>query len=344
MHKPDPLVALTPKEAGFYMPAEWARHERCWMAWPFRDDLWSDITATQTAYADVARAVRRFEPVTMVAHPDSAATAKRLCGSEIDVIGIEINDSWSRDSGPTFLVGADRDLAGTTWRFNAWGNKHQPWFDDAKLGGRVLQHTGAAVYRSPLVFEGGALHVDGEGTVMTTETVVFNDNRNPGLSRKEAERELCHALGVEKVVWLPGDPDEYETNGHIDGIACFVRPGVVLYETNPDPADPHSEILKENLAALKKATDAKGRSFELIPIEEAYDVEAEGDVFCRSYVNFYIANGGIVAPAYGIAADTRIRELLSRVFPGHDVVQVDIGAIAPGGGGIHCITQQQPAI
>jgi len=142
----------------------------------------------------------------------------------------------------------------------------------------------------------------------------------------------------------PGDPDEYETNGHVDGIARFVKPGVVLYETNPDDSDPHSRTLKENLAALERATDARGRSFELVPIEEAYDVEGEGDVFCRSYVNFYIANGGIVAPAYGIAADQRIRELLTRLYPGREVSLVDISAIAPGGGGIHCITQQQPAV
>jgi agmatine deiminase len=314
------------------------------MAWPFREDLWRDLDAARRAYADVARAIRRFEPVTMVAHPDHTASAAGYCGSEIDVVPIAIDDSWTRDSGPTFLVDGRGGLGGTSWRFNAWGNKHRPWFNDARLGDRILHQTGAPAFRSPLVFEGGALHVDGEGTVITTETVVFNDNRNPGITRDEAEQEICHALGVEKVVWLPGDPDEYETNGHMDGIACFVRPGVVLYETNPDDSDPHSKTLKENLAALERATDARGRSFELIPIEEAHDVEGEGDIFCRSYVNFYIANGGVVAPAYGTAADERVRELLSGLYPGRELSLVDISAIAPGGGGIHCITQQQPAV
>lgn len=338
----NPFVERTPAELGYTMPAEWAPHQRCWMAWPFREDLWRDLEATRDAYAGVARAIRRFEPVAMVAHPEHVESAAALCGPEIDVVAIEIDDSWTRDSGPTFLVDGNGGLGGTAWRFNAWGNKHRPWFSDARLGERILKHAGAAAYRSPLVFEGGALHVDGEGTVITTETVVFNDNRNPGITRKEAEREIRHALGVEKVVWLPGDPDEYETNGHVDGIACFVRPGVVLYETNPDDSDPHSRILKENLAALKHATDAKGRSFELVPIEEAYDVDGEGDVFCRSYVNFYIANGGVVAPAYGTATDERVRALLRDLFPGREVALVDICAIAPGGGGIHCITQQQP--
>lgn len=340
----DCFVGQTPKERGYHMPPEWAPHKRCWMAWPYREDLWRDVDATRRAFADVARAVRRFEPVAMVTHPDHVDSARSYCGPHIDLVEIEINDSWTRDSGPTFLVNGRGGLGGTAWRFNAWGNKHRPWFSDSRLGERILRHAGAAAYRSPLVFEGGALHVDGEGTVITTETVVFNDNRNPGISRDEAEQEICHALGAEKVVWLPGDPDEYETNGHVDGIACFVKPGVVLYETNPDPADPHSRILKENLAALRRATDARGRPFELVAIDEAFDVDAEGDIFCRSCVNFYIANGGIVAPSYGAASDDRTRGLLVSLFPQREVVLVDISAIAPGGGGIHCITQQQPVV
>ena len=338
------LSGKTPRQAGFHMPAEWARHERCWMGWPHRNDLWSNLEATQKAYAEVAQAIRRFEPVTMVAHPNEIDTAAQLCGPGIDVIGIEINDAWMRDSGPTFLVNGAGTLAGTAWRFNAWGNKHQPWFDDAKLGERVLQHAGALTYHSPLAFEGGALHVDGEGTVITTESVVFNDNRNPGLSRREAERELHHALGIDKVIWLPGDVDEYETDGHIDGIACFVKPGVVLYETNPNKDDPHSKVLEENFQVLRKATDVKGRSLELIPIDEAHDIGDRGDVFSRSYINFYIANNGIVAPKYGTRNDERTRQLLTRVFPGRKVILVDINPIAPGGGGIHCITQQQPEV
>lgn len=313
------------------------------MAWPYRSDLWADLAATQSAYAEVAKAVRRFEPVTMVAHPEAAEGARRLCGRAIDVIELQINDSWTRDSGPTFLVDGGGELAGTAWRFNAWGNKHQPWFDDAKLAERVLHRTGAAVYHSPLVMEGGALHVDGEGTVITTESVVFNANRNPGLSRRDAERELCAALGVRKVIWLPGDVGDYETDGHVDGIACFVRPGVVLYETNPNPEDPHTPVLEENYKALRRATDAKGRPLELIPIDEAYDVAGEGDLFSRSYINFYIANNGIVAPKYGTPNDERTRRLLAEVFPGYEIAMVDIASIAPGGGGIHCITQQQPA-
>ena len=338
------FVETTPKQAGFHMPAEWEPHQRCWMAWPYREDLWPDLEATQLAYVEVAQAIRRFEPVTMIATPAQMEKAKQLCGGDIDIVTFDINDSWTRDSGPTFLVDGNGSLGGTAWRFNAWGNKHQPWFDDARLGERVLHHEHALAYRSPLVFEGGALHVDGESTVLTTETVVFNDNRNPGLSRAEAEREIQHALGAEKIIWLPGDPTEHETNGHVDGIACFARPGVVLYETNPDPDDPHTKILAENLAALRKAKDARGRSLELVPIEEAYEVEGEGEMFCRSYVNFYIANNGIVAPKYGTATDERIRELLTRVFPDHEIVMVDINAIATGGGGIHCITQQQPAV
>ena len=161
---------------------------------------------------------------------------------------------------------------------------------------------------------------------------------------KEADEELKRSLGVENVIWLPGDYGELETDGHVDGIACFVRPGVILYETNPDPSDPHTAVLKENLAALRHARDTNGRPFELVPMEEAMDAEIVGDVFCRSYVNFYIANGGIIAPSYGIAQDEKIRDQLLELFPGRAVEMVDLNPIAPGGGGIHCITQQQPGI
>jgi agmatine deiminase len=278
----------------------------------------------------------------MVVTAEEHENARQLCGEEIGLQTLPLDDSWTRDSGPTFLVNNRNELAATSWRFNAWGNKHRPWFEDARLADRICSTVSAPVYQSPLVFEGGALHVDGCGSVLVTESVVLNDNRNPGISRREAEQELCHALGVENVIWLPGDYDEQETDGHVDGLACFVRPGVILYETNPDPLDPHTAVLEENLAALRLARDINGKPFELIPIEEAVDSEIVGDVFCRSYINFYIANNGIVAPAYGTPKDEEIREQLEQLFPGRTVAMVDLNDIAPGGGGVHCITQQQP--
>ena len=332
-----------PGQLGFSMPAEWEEHERCWMAWPSRHDFWDDIASSRQDYANVANAIAGFEPVTMVVRPEDSASARSLLDPNVSLLELLIDDSWARDSGPTFVVGPGNQLAATAWRFNAWGNKHRPWFDDAKLANRIASSLEIPVYPSPLVFEGGGLAVDGEGSVLVTESVILNDNRNPGITRKEAEQELCQALGVTNVIWLPGDWHEYETDGHVDGLACFVRPGVILYETNPDPDDPHSAVLAENLIALQKARDARGKAFELVPIVEASAADGVGDIFCRSYINFYIANGGIVAPAYEIDSDAEVRELLTALFPGRIVKMININNIAPGGGGIHCITQQQPA-
>lgn len=345
---PDLPSRMTPLEAGLRMPGEWARHARCWMAWPSRADLWEglwggSLAATQRAYAAVAAAIRRFEPVTMIVDPPAEEAARRLCGPDVELLALPIDDAWARDSGPSFLVDGDGRSAGTAWRFNAWGGKHQPYEADAQMAPRLLEHLGLPCHRAPLFLEGGAIHVDGEGTVLTTESVVLNPNRNPGLSKAAAERELCHALGASKVIWLPGDRDEIETDGHVDGLACFARPGVVIYETNPDPEDPHSRVLGENLRTLRRVTDARGRQLELVPLEEAYEAEPSTAVFCRSYINFYLVNDGVVMPAYGIAADQRARACVQRLFPERTVVSVDVRDIAPGGGAIHCITQQQPA-
>lgn len=335
---------LNPKNSGYSMPAEWHPHSRCWMAWPYRPELWHDLESAQIGYANVAKAISQFEPVTMLVDPAAKSSAESLCGSQIEYFETKINDSWTRDSGPSFLIHSGGHSIGVCWRFNAWGNKHQPWFDDARMADKILHEQNLAAYHSPLVFEGGALHVDGQGTVITTESVVLNENRNPGITKNEAEKEICRALGARKVVWLPGDWDEYETDGHIDGLLAFVKPGVVLFESNPDKTDPHTRVIEENLSALKKSTDANGKPFEIIRIEEAFESESVGEIFCRSYVNFYIANGGIVAPKYNVPGDLRAYEVLQNVFPERKVVMVDVTDIAPGGGGIHCITQQQPLV
>ncbi len=339
------LGGKTPLEAGFRMPAEWVPHARCWMAWPCRESLWGEaFTEAQLAYARVAQAIASFEPVTMIALPGSAEQAARLCGRAVDVFPLDIDDSWTRDSGPCFLKAADGSLAATAWHFNAWGGKERPYDQDAQLARRLCSHLGFPCFQSPLYFEGGGVHVDGEGTILTTESCVLNPNRNPGLSKREIERELCHALGGSKVLWLPGElSQEDATDGHVDGLACFVRPGVVLLEVATDPAQPRYKVLQENRRALEGATDARGRSIEIIPIEEAWQAEPERKGFCRSYINFYVANGGMILPRYGLAGDARVFSLVERLYPGRKVVQIDINTIALGGGGIHCITQQQPA-
>ena len=345
MKSPVDLTSMTPLEAGFVMPAEWTPHARCWMAWPCRESLWGDaLPDTQKAYAEVARTIAVFEPVTMITPPRAVEGAIRFCGPNIEILPIEIDDSWMRDSGPTFLKRPDGVSAATAWHFNAWGGKFDPYENDARLAARLCDHLGIPYYRSSLHLEGGGINVDGEGTILTTESCVLNPNRNPGQNRREVERELCQALGGTKVIWLPGElADGDVTDGHIDGLASFVRPGVILLEGVMDPANPRHEVFLENRRALEGAIDSSGRTIEIVHIEEAWEARTDSEMFCRSYINYYLANGGVVIPAYGTPGDERARSTIQRLFPDRRVVQVSVTDIAIGGGGIHCITQQQPA-
>jgi len=330
-------------EAGFRMPPEWAPHSRCWMAWPVRVAIWGEyLQAAKEGYANVARAIAGFEPVSMLTPPGSISEAAKMCGPDIEIIAWDLDDSWMRDIGPNFLKKGD-ELAASVFQFNAWGRKYPKFRKDAAVGNRMAEAMGIRCFTAPIFMEGGGIFTDGEGTLLTTEQCILNENRNPGLGREEAEHELCLALGVEKVIWLPGDPWDKETDGHVDGLACFVRPGVVLVESDPDPASERHDILEKNYRVLDQATDAQGRKLEIHRIEEATEMLPIGDRFCVSYINFYIANGGIVMPAYGIPADQRARAVLEACFPDRTIVQVDVKGIATGGGGIHCITQQQPA-
>ena len=325
------------------MPAEWAPHSRCWMAWPTREAIWGDyLQAAKEDYASIARAIAQFEPVSLLTPADFTGEAAAMCGLEIEIIPWELEDSWMRDIGPNFLK-IDDETAVSVFHFNAWGRKYPKYRKDAALGHRMAEALGIRSFTSPIYMEGGGICTDGEGTLLTTEQCILNDNRNPGISKAEAEHELRHALGVEKIIWLPGDPADDETDGHVDGLACFIRPGAVLVALGPDHSSERHELLMKNVRALEQATDARGRQLEIHYIEEAIEMESFGDRFCSSYINFYIANGGIVMPSYGIPADERARAVLESCFPDRKIIQVDVKGVATGGGGIHCITQQQPA-
>ena len=328
------------------MPAEWEPHSRCWMAWPCREEIWGEhMDAACTAYADVARAIADFEPVTMVCNPSDVAEASLTLGNgtPIDVVSMEIDDSWLRDSGPTFLLDRNGHLAGAHWRFNAWGQKFQPYSRDAVVAKRILKHVGARRFRAPFVLEGGAVHVDGEGTVLTTEQCLLNPNRNPDVTKAEVEQNLRDWLGVSTVIWLPEGLEDDETDGHVDEIACFVRPGVVLALSTDDKSDGNFDVLQTNLDILRSAKDAKGRPLQVIEVPQPARQEHNGKRLSLSYVNFYIANGGIVMPAFDVAEDERAFRIIRDAFPNRRVVQVHARDIFLGGGGIHCITQQQPA-
>jgi agmatine deiminase len=241
------------------------------------------------------------------------------------------------------MIGGDK-LAGSTWVFNAWGQKYKPYDQDALMGQRILEHEDAQQFASSLVAEGGGITVDGEGTVITTESCFLNKNRNPDWSRMEVEAELCRTLGAEKVIWIPGDPEETETDGHIDGIAAFIEPGRVLVEINRDTSDPHYPVGVSNTNALKDQRDAKGRKLELEFIQEGIYHEDQWNGGCSSYINSYLANAAVVVPGYGYDRDSEAVETYRTLYPDREVVQVPVNNIAIGGGGVHCITQQQPVV
>jgi agmatine deiminase len=349
------------------MPAEWEPHAGCWMIWPERSDNWRlGAKPAQAAFVGVASAIARFEPVTMMVSARQFANARRLLPDAVRVVEVSTNDAWARDVGCSFLVNDAGELRGVDWPFNAWGGLQDgmyfPWDLDDAVAAKMLQLERAARYRAPKIVEGGAIHVDGEGTVLVTEPCLLAENRNPGATRQEMERVLKDYLGASHVVWLgdgvPGD----ETGGHIDNLACFVKPGLVLLTWCDDPADPHHAVSRDAEARLLEARDAKGRTIavERIPMptpmffsdEEAAGIDAvasgmdrsNGMRLAASYVNFYIANGAIIAPAFGVPTDEAARAVLARTFPDREIVMVPAREILLGGGNIHCITQQQPKV
>ncbi|MGC1165687.1 MAG: agmatine deiminase, partial [Solirubrobacterales bacterium] len=356
-------IDSTPAADGFRMPGEFEPHSGCWMAWPERPDNWrAGAGPAQEAFAAVAAAIAVSEPVAMAASPAQLERARSLLPPSVRVVGIENDDAWMRDTGPSFVVDGAGGRRGVDWHFNAWGGIYSPWDRDERVAARVLEIEGADRYRAPLVLEGGSIHVDGEGTVLTTEECLLNPNRNPELSRERIERALLDYLGAEKVVWLGRGVYEDETDGHVDNLACFARPGVVLLTWSEDEADPQHAISHDALARLEAATDARGRSFEVIKLpspgplrieaEEAAGVEARpgtlprraGDRLAASYANFYLANSRVVMPRLDERHDDEAISILEAAFPEREVVGVPSREILLGGGNIHCITQQVPAV
>jgi len=334
-----------PAEDGFFMPAEWAPHSRCWMEWPCRVETWGDrIEAARDAYAEVATAIARFEPVTMITKPKNVAEVSLRAGPGVSTFSLPHDDSWMRDNGPTFVVNGRGQVAGVNWRWNAWGNNYPDHKRDAAVAGAVLEHLKMRRYAADFVLEGGAIHSDGEGTLLTTESVLLNPNRNPTLGRAELEELLAAYLGIRKVIWLGRGLQDDDTDGHVDELACFVRPGVVAALSESDPADANHAALADNLARLRAATDAAGRSLEVVEIAQPRPrTLPDGRRMALSYINFYIANGGVILPAFEDPQDDRAFETVARLFPDREVVQVPALDVHVGGGGIHCITQQQPA-
>jgi agmatine deiminase len=331
----------TPAAAGYAMPAEWAPHAACLMSWPTRAELWGGrLLEAKADYAAVARAIVEWEPLLMVAPPGAAAEVRDRCGAAVEVVEFPIDDSWARDNGPIFVKDGQGRVAAVSFRFNAWGERWHPYEDDALLPVRMASHLGVPLFSAPFVLEGGAILVDGQGTLLTTEQCLLNPNRNPSMSREQIAQGLRDYLGVSTIVWLPFghtlDVGPEGTDGHVDGVASVTAPGRILLEAPSDPSASEYGTGRANLATLQDTVDARGRTLSITQLDPPADAPI-------SYANFYIANGAIIVPTVGDARDDRMLETIGRSFPDRTVVGVPGEVLAFGGGGPHCITQQVPA-
>ena len=356
----------TPAADGYRMPAEWAHHTGCWLVWPERpDNCRLGGKPAQAAFTAVATAIAQTEAVTVAVSARQYDNARSQLPEHVRVVEMSNDDSWMRDSGPTFVVNDDGDVRGVDWVFNAWGGLvdglYFPWAADDAVARKVLEIEGADRYRAPLVLEGGSIDVDGEGTVLVTEECLLSAGRNPDLTRADIEEQLRVHLGVDVVVWLPYGVYLDETNGHVDNFCRFVRPGVVMLTWTDDETDPQYERSVAALKVLQSTTDAQGRSFEVVKIhqpgpifiteEESRGVDSiegtlpreAGDRLAGSYVNSYIGNDLVVLPVFDDPHDDEAVAAYTQLFAPRRIVTVPGREILLGGGNVHCITQQQPS-
>lgn len=359
------ILNSTPKADGYHMPGEFEPQDRVWMLWPERPDNWRDeARPAQQAFAEVAKAIARFEPVVVGASPAQLSRARAMLPEAVQVVALESNDAWMRDVGPSFLVDGKGGLRGVDWTFNAWGGNYDglytDWSKDDQVAQKVCQMEGVPRYRTEgFVLEGGSFHVDGEGTVLTTKMCLLSPGRNPGMSQTQIEEMLCQYLGASKVIWLEDGIDPKETNGHIDDVACFVRPGEAACIWTEDKGHPFYQAAHAAYEALCQATDARGRRLqvhkiclpkELVRLSGSETIlptpgsapRRDGDLCIASYLNFLIVNGGVIVPQYGDAHDALALSQVQKLFPGRQAVGVSTREIVFGGGNIHCVTQQVP--
>ena len=329
------------------MPAESAAHERTVMCWPCRPQIYPGalMAEAKAAHAEVARTIAAFEPVTMIAPPGDGADAAERCGGQVDVVELAIDDSWFRDTGPIVVVDGEGGRVGLDWVFNCWGDKWTPYPDDATIAARWAAVAGLDVRALPMVLEGGSVNVDGAGTAVTTTQCLMHPNRNPSMTWTEIDETVRVELGVERMLWLPyGLALDDDTDGHVDNVAAFARPGVLVVQGCDDPDEDDFVRMNVNARTAAGWIDARGEALDVVRIPVLPFVDVDGERCCVPYVNFYVGNGVVVVPVAGHPADGDVLAILAEQYPGREVIGLDVGAIlARGGGGIHCITQQVPA-
>lgn len=350
----------------FYMPGEWAPHQAVWMIWPHRPDNWRENAApAQATFAELAAAIAVATPVYLAVPEAEMTKAKAVMPPQVTLVAIASDDAWARDTGPTVVINDKGERAGISWQFNAWGGEQEglydSWQQDQAMAGAMLGELNIEQRDSAIILEGGAIHVDGEGTLLTTAECLLNQNRNPHLSQADIEQELAQQLGVSHFIWLPQGVYLDETDGHIDNMACFARPGEVVLHWCDDESDPQYARSQAALKVLSEARDAKGRQLKIwklpqpgplyITEEEAAGVKAStaqprlaGERMAGSYVNFLITNNRLIYPLLDAKTDAAAHAILEQIFPELEVVGLAAREILLGGGNIHCVTQQIPAV
>ena len=339
----------TPTQANFYMPAEWHPHECCWMQWPTEffpinaTSSWShfNLDKGRLAWANVANAISRFEKLKMIVHPSDSKSALNLLDKNVEILQTPIDDAWCRDTGAIFLLNEKNQLGGVDSDFNCWGYKENFEQDD-KVAKFMINEANAKYFKNDMVLEGGSIHVNGQGTLITTEQCLLHENRNPHLSKDDIENNLKKFFGVTKIIWLKHGTDE-GTNGHIDNVACFSGTGTILAMTCSDKEDTYYDLLCENLEILKTSVDQDNNPLKIVELEMSKKRLIPDDDEPSSYINFYIANDAVIFPIFGDdVADQNAMKIVKSQFPNRQIVCLDGHDILMGGGNIHCITQQQP--
>ena len=359
-------LTTTPAADGFRMPGEFEPHSGTWLLWPERPTNWRcGAKPAQAAFAAAATAIATGEPVTVGASRTQFVHARSMLPDAIRVVEMSSDDSWMRDVGPTFVVNDQGEVRGVDWIFNAWGGLsaglYFPWDQDDLVARKVLEIEGCDRYRAPFVLEGGAIHVDGEGTLLATEECLLNPNRNPQLDAGQLEILLHEYLGISSVIWLSKGVIDDETGGHVDNLVCFARPGEVVLTWTDDKRDPQYRVSLDAYERLMDSRDAKGRRLKVHKLqqpgplyrtkEETRDIDTVdgrtgrpvGERLAGSYVNFYLANSTVVVPLLDSRRDRHALRTLARIFPERRIIGVQAREILLGGGNIHCITQQVPA-
>lgn len=343
------LLTADPDRRPPRMPDEAAPHTRTWMCWPHVAAIYEGERALKAVRRDLvrlARAISAFEPVAMVVHPDDRRKARALLGREIELLALPVDDLWMRDSGPVFVIDDRGALAACGLNFNGWGRK-QRHRRDRRVAERVAHELGVPFTRAELVAEGGAFEVDGAGTLLAAESSIINRNRNPGKSKSEIEAALTAAVGATRFIWVPGIRGKDITDYHVDAVARLVRPGVAVVELPPagTPKSIWTRAAHTNLERIRDARDQQGRRMEVALLTQPRRVRVAAPDFVNCYANYYVVNGAVIAPEFGDHdADERAADTLARLYPGRRVVQINIDTIATFGGGLHCVTQQQPAL